>query len=95
MAKLTIMDRCGDWVEPFEKVTINGATVACKFCQAAYEKKHRCNRDFTSKQKKEFHIPKGEKALRLVLNNGPTGTAYICMSCCCKLFNNLRDQVER
>jgi len=94
MAKLKIMDRCGDWVEPFEKLTL-GSKVACKFCQAAYEKKHRCNRDFTPEQKKAFYIPKGKEAIRLTSNNGPTGTAYICMSCCCKLFNNLRDQVEK
>lgn len=91
--KLTIMDGYGSWAEPFKAKEIM-SNVSCKFCQSEYEKRHRCNRDFTSEQKKLFQIKKGDIAIQLVVNNGPTGTSYICFNCAKKLKSNLEEQIE-
>jgi hypothetical protein len=90
--KLTIRDKYGDWVEPFQ-LTTNMLPVACKFCQSRYEKVHHCNRDFTSEQKKHFYIPKGSKCIKLVVSNGPTATSFICLKCAEKLIKNLYEQL--
>jgi len=93
MKKLTIYNGYGDWIEPFESKEIM-SNVSCKFCQSEYEKIHRCNRDFTSEQRKNFQIGKGSRAIKLVVNNGPTGTSYICLKCARKLLKNLSEQIN-
>lgn len=92
MKQLTIMDGYGEWIEPFQSQEIM-SNVSCKFCQSEYENIHHCNKDFTSEQRKFFQICKGSRAIKLVVNNGPTGTSYICIKCAKKLLKNLSEQI--
>ena len=88
---MTIEIDLNQQTKPFRRVTVE-QRVECRFCSAAkWKSGHGQNR----KLKLEEKIQKGDQAIRLVTNSGPTGKAYICIPCADQLMENLAEELDK